>query len=94
MMGQTEAIVRTVVRHLLEKPGMLPVFISTCRDAFPEKWVLSGSLVPRPHRSRLVRREPRQERSLTGPVFLSFEEKSRIGPQKRLRTVLAMPQER
>jgi Apea-like HEPN len=49
MMGQTEAIVRTVVRHLLEKPGMLPVFISTGRDAFPEKWVLSGSVAPPGH---------------------------------------------
>jgi hypothetical protein len=38
-MADTEAIVRTVVRHLLEKPGMLETFISADRDSFLEKMV-------------------------------------------------------
>jgi hypothetical protein len=46
LMGDTEAIVRTVVRHLLEKPGMLKTFISAQRDSFLEEWVQSKSLDP------------------------------------------------
>jgi hypothetical protein len=43
-MADTEAITRTVVRHLLEKPGMLETFISSDRNRFLEKLVLSGPL--------------------------------------------------
>jgi hypothetical protein len=48
LMGDTEAIVRTVMRHLLEKPGMLETFISAHRDSFLEEWVQSKSLDPPP----------------------------------------------
>jgi len=45
-MAETEAIVRTVVRHMLEKPGMLGAFISSKRDNFLDAWVQSQSLTP------------------------------------------------
>jgi hypothetical protein len=48
VMADTEGIVRTVVRHLLEKPGMLETFISAHRDSFLEEWVQSKSLDPPP----------------------------------------------
>jgi hypothetical protein len=47
-MAGTEAIVRTVVRHIIERPGMLGVFTSTKRDAFLEAWVNSKSFSPPP----------------------------------------------
>jgi len=47
-MGETEAIVRTVPRRLLEKPGVLETFISAQRDSFLEEWVQSKSLDPPP----------------------------------------------
>ena len=47
-MADTEAIVRTAVRHILEKPGMLDAFISLKRDDFLEAWVQSKSFVPPP----------------------------------------------
>jgi Apea-like HEPN len=34
MMEDTEAIVRTAFRHLIEKPGMLPIFVSKKRDEY------------------------------------------------------------
>lgn len=49
VMADTEAIVRTVMRHLLEKPGMLETFISDRRDGFLEAWVLSKSIDPPPY---------------------------------------------
>lgn len=47
-MADTEAIVRTVVRHILEKPGMLGAFVSLKRDDFLETWVQSKGFVPPP----------------------------------------------
>jgi hypothetical protein len=47
-MADTESIVRTVVRHVLEKPGMLETFVSNHRDGFLEQWVQSKSLNPPP----------------------------------------------
>lgn len=48
LMADTEAIVRTVVRHTADKPGMLDVFGSPQRDDFLEAWVRSGSFTPPP----------------------------------------------
>jgi Apea-like HEPN len=45
-MYTTEAIVRTVVRHIADRPGMLGVFLSPKRDDFLEAWVQSKSFVP------------------------------------------------
>jgi hypothetical protein len=45
-MGDTEAIVRTVVRHIADKPGMLTAFLSPKRDQFLEAWVQSKSCTP------------------------------------------------
>jgi hypothetical protein len=45
-MADTEGIVRTVVRHILEKPGMLDAFVSPKRDDFLEAWEQSKSFVP------------------------------------------------
>jgi hypothetical protein len=42
----TEAIVRTVVRHIADKPGMLQIFLSPKRDQFLEAWVQSKSFSP------------------------------------------------
>jgi len=47
-MAETESIVRTVVRHILEKPGMLDTFVSLKRDDFLETWVQSRSFVTPP----------------------------------------------
>lgn len=47
-MYDTEAIVRTVVRHIADKPGMLGAFLSPKRDAFLEAWVLSKAFTPPP----------------------------------------------
>ena len=44
-MADTEDIARTVVRRILEKPGMLDAFVSLKRDDFLEKWVGSRSFV-------------------------------------------------
>ena len=44
----TEAIVRTVVRHIADKPGMLGAFISPERDDFLEAWVRSKAFTPPP----------------------------------------------
>lgn len=46
VMADTEAIVRTVVRHILEKPGMLAIFISERRDGFLDQWVRSKAFTP------------------------------------------------
>ena len=45
---ETEGIVRTVVRHIADKPGMLGAFLSPKRDDFLEAWVRSKSLTPPP----------------------------------------------
>jgi hypothetical protein len=45
-MAQTEGIVRTAIRHVLEKPGMLQVFISSRRDEFLDAWVDSRAFTP------------------------------------------------
>lgn len=45
-MYTTEVIVRTVVRHIADKPGMLDNFLSSERDAFLEAWVNSKAFVP------------------------------------------------
>lgn len=42
----TEAIVRTVIRHIATKPGMLPIFLSPKRDQFLEAWVQSKTVTP------------------------------------------------
>lgn len=41
LMGKTEAIVRTVVRDIADKPGMLDVFMSSERDRWLKEWVAS-----------------------------------------------------
>ena len=43
VMADSEAIVRTAFRRLLEEPGMLGVFISGKRNEFLEDWVFSRS---------------------------------------------------
>jgi hypothetical protein len=48
-MADTEAISRTVFRHLLDKPDMLRTFISKQRDKFLEDWVFSRSIDPPPY---------------------------------------------
>ena len=48
LMAYTENIARTVIRHILEKPGMLALFLSTKRDDFLEAWVQSKAFVPPP----------------------------------------------
>jgi hypothetical protein len=45
-MADTENIVRTVIRHILVKPGMLEPFLSLKRDDFLEAWVQSKSYTP------------------------------------------------
>jgi hypothetical protein len=47
-MADTEAIVRTVVRHIADKPGMLAAFLSPKRDDFLEAWAQSKSFTPPP----------------------------------------------
>ena len=47
-MYTTEAIVRTVVRHMASKPGMLDVFLSPQRNEFLEAWVTSKVYTPPP----------------------------------------------
>ena len=49
LMADTEAIARTVMRHVLEKPGMLDIFISERRDDFLEALVQSSSLTHPTH---------------------------------------------
>jgi hypothetical protein len=41
VMADTEAIVRTVFRRLLENPEMLRTFLSKHRNEFLEDWVFS-----------------------------------------------------
>ena len=45
-MYTTEAIVRTVVRHIADKPGMLGAFLSPKRNHFLEAWVKSKAFTP------------------------------------------------
>jgi hypothetical protein len=45
-MADTEAIVRTVTRNIVDKPGMLGAFLSPERDDFLEAWVKSKSFSP------------------------------------------------
>jgi hypothetical protein len=47
-MGDTESVVRTVVRHIMDKPGMLGAFLSPKRDEWLEAWVQSKAFVPPP----------------------------------------------
>ena len=47
-MADTEGIVRTVVRHLLEKPGMMGAFVSPRRDDFLDAWEQSRAFTPPP----------------------------------------------
>jgi hypothetical protein len=47
-MYTTEAIVRTVIRQMADRQGMLSVFISAKRDGWLEAWVQSKSFVPPP----------------------------------------------
>jgi hypothetical protein len=47
-MADTEAIARTVVRNLLETPGMLSVFASSKRDEFLDTWEQSKAFTPPP----------------------------------------------
>jgi len=49
VMADTEAIVRTALRHLLDDPRMLQTFISKRRDEFLEDWVFSRSTDPPPY---------------------------------------------
>jgi hypothetical protein len=48
LMLDTERIARTAMRHILEKPRMLEIFVSNKRDDFLERWVQSGRFVPPP----------------------------------------------
>ena len=54
-MYETEAIVRTVVRHIMAKPGMLDAFVSAGRNAFLEAWVHSKVFEPPPLPAALAR---------------------------------------
>jgi hypothetical protein len=45
-MYNTEAIVRTVIREIADKPAMLSVFLSPKRNAFLEAWVKSKGAQP------------------------------------------------
>jgi hypothetical protein len=45
-MYDTECIVRTVVRHIASKPGMLGAFLSPRRNDFLEAWVKSKAFTP------------------------------------------------
>ena len=47
-MYDTECIVRTVVRHMASKPGMLGAFLSPKRNDFLEAWVKSKAFTPPP----------------------------------------------
>jgi hypothetical protein len=47
-MYTTEAIVRTVVRHIADRPGMLGVFVSPKRNPYLETWVKSRAFTPPP----------------------------------------------
>lgn len=47
-MAETEAIVRTVVRHIADKPGMLGAFLSSKRDGWLDAWVQSKAFMPPP----------------------------------------------
>ena len=47
-MYTTEAIVRTVIRQMADRPGMLSVFLTAKRDGWLEAWVQSKNLVPPP----------------------------------------------
>lgn len=47
-MYTTEAIVRTVVRNIADKSGMLGAFLSQKRNQFLEAWVKSKKFVPPP----------------------------------------------
>ena len=47
-MYTTEAIVRTVVREIADRPGMLRAFLSPKRNAFLEAWVQSRAFTPPP----------------------------------------------
>src|ERR1035438_281845 len=47
-MADTEAMVRTVVRHLLERPGMIGAFVSPKRDDLLDAWVQSKAFTPPP----------------------------------------------
>ena len=47
-MYTTEAIVRTVVRDIAAKPGMLGAFLSPKRNQFLEAWVQSKAFAPPP----------------------------------------------
>ena len=46
VMADTEAIVRTALRRLLDDPRMLKTFVSKQRDQFLEDWVFSRSTDP------------------------------------------------
>jgi len=49
VMYTSEALVRTVVRHLLADPELLRTFISKDRDKFLEDWVFSRKTDPPPY---------------------------------------------
>jgi len=48
-MYTTEGIVRTVVRHIADKPGMLGAFLSPKRNQFLEAWVKSKAFGAAPN---------------------------------------------
>jgi hypothetical protein len=48
-MADTEAIIRTAFRHLLDEPDLLKTFISKHRDKFLEDWVFSRFTDPPPY---------------------------------------------
>jgi len=45
-MEHSEAMLRTCIRHILEKPGMLAAFVSPRRDEFFDAWVASKAFTP------------------------------------------------
>jgi hypothetical protein len=47
-MAQTEAILRTAFRHLIDSPELLRTFVSKKRDKYLEDWVFSRATEPPP----------------------------------------------
>ena len=65
-MGQTEAIVRTVLRHIIEMPGMLGAFLSPKREAFLESWLKSKAFTAPPFPPSRYRARPLGKAGILG----------------------------
>ena len=53
VMYDTEAIVRTALRRLMDDPQMVKTFVSKHRNEFLEDWVFSRSTDPPPYPAAL-----------------------------------------